>query len=147
MNLGKRGVLTREDVLRGEVQVADARQALTSARSTVSIASNIGPVTSLPLPGLSRVNDKTSPARSMIIPLGARKLDDPIASEFDMVDTLYRQRRRVNRGHKERMRDAVGKPSTFRPIISISMVHTYPGYVTCTSTVTFDDELPLASFE
>jgi outer membrane protein TolC len=38
VNLEKRGVLTREDVLRAEVQVADARQALTSARSGVSIA-------------------------------------------------------------------------------------------------------------
>src|SRR5262249_58153483 len=38
VNLEKRGVLTREDVLRAEVQLADARQALTSARSRVSIA-------------------------------------------------------------------------------------------------------------
>src|SRR5262249_23552685 len=38
VNLERRGVLTREDVLRAEVQVADARQALTSARSGVSIA-------------------------------------------------------------------------------------------------------------
>ena len=37
-NLEKRGILTREDVLRADVQVADARQALTSARSGVSIA-------------------------------------------------------------------------------------------------------------
>lgn len=38
VNLEKRGVLTREDVLRAEVQVADARQALTTARSAVHIA-------------------------------------------------------------------------------------------------------------
>jgi outer membrane protein TolC len=38
VNLEKRGVLTREDVLRAEVQVADARQALTTARSGVHIA-------------------------------------------------------------------------------------------------------------
>lgn len=37
-NLEKRGVLTREDVLRAEVQLADARQAQTSARSGVTIA-------------------------------------------------------------------------------------------------------------
>ncbi|VTT98362.1 outer membrane efflux protein : Protein CyaE OS=Desulfobacca acetoxidans (strain ATCC 700848 / DSM 11109 / ASRB2) GN=Desac_0157 PE=3 SV=1: OEP: OEP [Gemmataceae bacterium] len=37
VNLEKQGVLTREDVLRAEVQVADARQALTSARSAVSV--------------------------------------------------------------------------------------------------------------
>jgi outer membrane protein TolC len=37
VNLEKRGVLTREDVLRAEVQVADARQALTTARSGVKI--------------------------------------------------------------------------------------------------------------
>lgn len=37
-NLEKQGVLTREDVLRAEVQLADARQALTSARSAVSVA-------------------------------------------------------------------------------------------------------------
>jgi outer membrane protein TolC len=35
VNLEKRGVLTREDVLRAEVQVADARQVLTTTRSTV----------------------------------------------------------------------------------------------------------------
>ncbi len=38
VNLEKRGVLTREDVLRAEVQVADARQSLTSAQSGVRIA-------------------------------------------------------------------------------------------------------------
>ena len=38
VNLEKRGVLTREDVLRAEVQVADARQALTSAQSGVKIS-------------------------------------------------------------------------------------------------------------
>jgi outer membrane protein TolC len=37
VNLEKRGVLTREDVLRAEVQVADARQALTTAQSGVKI--------------------------------------------------------------------------------------------------------------
>ncbi len=38
VNLEKRGVLTREDILRAEVQVADARQALTTAQSGVRIA-------------------------------------------------------------------------------------------------------------
>ena len=38
VNLEKRGVLTREDVLRAEVQVADALQTLTTARSGVTIA-------------------------------------------------------------------------------------------------------------
>jgi outer membrane protein TolC len=38
VNLENRGVLTREDVLRAEVQVADGRQALTTARSGVKIA-------------------------------------------------------------------------------------------------------------
>lgn len=37
VNLEKRGVLTREDVLRAEVQLADARQALTSTRSAVTV--------------------------------------------------------------------------------------------------------------
>ncbi|OWK36682.1 TolC family protein [Fimbriiglobus ruber] len=37
-NLEKSGVLTREDVLRAEVQVADARQSLTTAKSGVHIA-------------------------------------------------------------------------------------------------------------
>ena len=38
VNLEKRGVLTQEDILRASVQVADARQALTTARSGVHIA-------------------------------------------------------------------------------------------------------------
>src|SRR5262249_27755199 len=38
VNLEKRGVLTREDVLRAEVQVADARQTLTTAQSGGKIA-------------------------------------------------------------------------------------------------------------
>src|SRR5262249_44050411 len=38
VNLEKQGVLTREDVLRAEVQLADARQASTAARSGVRVA-------------------------------------------------------------------------------------------------------------
>ncbi|HEX4608237.1 MAG TPA: TolC family protein [Urbifossiella sp.] len=62
VNLEKRGVLTREDVLRAEVQVADARQALTSTRSGVAISlaalnRSIGIAVSYP----TRVTEATLP--------------------------------------------------------------------------------------
>lgn len=76
VNLENRGVLTREDVLRAEVQVADARQALTTAQSGVRISfAALNRAIGIPVGSPTRVTEAALPVTT----------PDPASKSFGLV--------------------------------------------------------------
>jgi hypothetical protein len=90
--LSARSRLVQRSFPRARIRNTRALGRDASPRSSASLASNIGPVTSVPCSTLSRVNVRTSPARSIATPDRALALES--STDLDgMQYTVYKRLR------------------------------------------------------